>query len=217
MSSPEAELPRLIVVTNDDVVARPDFLERAASILTACGPRVALQLRSRALTATALYDMAVALQREAHTAGALLFVNTRIDVALVSGAHGVQLGRDAIPVGAARKVAQRSGRPLRIGASVHAAAEAAQAAADGADLVILGTIWASASHPDRQGAGVALVAEAVAVCPVPIYAIGGVTPRRAVEALEAGAYGVAVLGGVWDKPDAAAEAMSFLEAMQVVS
>ncbi|HEX6693976.1 MAG TPA: thiamine phosphate synthase, partial [Longimicrobiales bacterium] len=140
-----------------------------------------------------------------------------IDVALASGADGVQLGRDAVPVDAARNVARRAGRRLRIGTSVHSAAEAAQAAADGADLVILGTIWGSASHPGRQGSGVALVAEAAAVCPVPVYAIGGVTPQRAAVALNAGAYGVAVLTGVWDKPDAAAEAMSFLEAMQVVS
>ena len=217
MSSSEVDLPRLIVVTNDDVVARPDFMQRAASIMKTCGPRAALQLRSRALTAAALYDMAVALQREAQSSGAMLFVNTRIDVALASGAAGVQLGRDAIPVGAAQRVAHQAGRGLRIGASVHSAAEAAQAAADGADLVILGTIWASSSHPDCDGSGVALVAEAAAVCPVPVYAIGGVTPQRAAESLEAGAYGVAVLSAVWDAADAAAEAMVFLEAMQVVS
>jgi thiamine monophosphate synthase len=49
---------------------------------------------------------------------------------------------------------------------------------------------------------------------VPVLAIGGVTPDRAREALEAGAHGVAVISGVWARPDPVAAA-EYLEAMGV--
>jgi thiamine-phosphate pyrophosphorylase len=45
---------------------------------------------------------------------------------------------------------------------------------------------------------------------LPVIAIGGITPERAMEARDAGAYGVAVISAAWRAPDSAAAAMALL-------
>ncbi len=80
--------------------------------------------------------------------------------------------------------------------SVHSLAEAETAAQDGADALIVGSIWPSDTHPDLAAAGTGLLAQIVSLG-VPTYAIGGVTPARAAEARAAGAWGVAAISAVW--------------------
>jgi thiamine monophosphate synthase len=47
----------------------------------------------------------------------------------------------------------------------------------------------------------------------PVVAIGGIDPARVPDALAAGAYGVAVVRGVWDARDPAAAVRRYAEAM----
>ena len=153
-------------------------------------------------------ELASALRPAAEEVGALLLVNDRVDVALAAGVDGVQLGGRSLPVAAVR--ALRS--DLRIGASIHGVTDAR--GAEGADFLVLGTIWASESHPGREGAGLGQVRSVVESVDVPVIAIGGVTPRRAAAALAAGASGVAVLRGVWDDDEPARAAAEYLGSMK---
>ncbi len=205
-------LPRLHVVTNDDVLGRPDFTGRARALLRAHGAGVALHLRSAGMPVRKLFDLARTLSAEAAAAGGRVLVNDRVDVALAVDPCGVQLGARSLPVQAARGLL---GTAVPIGYSAHDAAEAASALGSGADFVLLGTVWATASHPGRPGAGTELVREAARLAAGPVVAIGGVTPERTVEAVEAGAYGVAVIRGVWSAADPVASAGAYLEAMEV--
>lgn len=151
-----------------------------------------MHLRAPDLAAGALYDLAVAFR--AVTRGhALLIVHDRVDVALAAGADGVQLGEHGLPVDAARRVA---GDRLFIGRSVHSVASAMQAARAGADFVLLGTIFASASHPEHPPGGLELVRAARAACPLPLIAIGGIDTSNAASAIAAGADGVAVIRAI---------------------
>ena len=214
MSSAEkTAFPRLIVVTNDEIAGRADFLQQATAIMEACGARVMFQLRAHGLKAAELFPLAESLARTAAGSGSLIFVNGRFDVALAAGADGVHLGQASIPLAAGK----RASPGLLVGASVHSAGEAAAAAADGADILVAGTIWGSATHPGDPGRGSALVMEIARQVSVPLYAIGGVTPARAVDAVQAGADGVAVISGIWNAVRPADAAVSFLEAMQVKS
>jgi thiamine-phosphate diphosphorylase len=78
----------------------------------------------------------------------------------------------------------------------------AAAEEDEADWAFVGTIYPTPSHPDRPGAGPDLIRRAArARDRLPLVAIGGVTPERVGPVLEAGAAGVAVIGGVWGDPD----------------
>jgi thiamine-phosphate diphosphorylase len=188
------DLPRLHLVTDDAVVRRERFPEMAADLLGAGGAKVALHLRSPAATGRRLFDLVTWLAPLASASGAWLLVNDRVDVALAGGAHGVQLGAQALGIRDARRLL---GRDRAIGASVHEPAAAAGAFAAGADFVLAGTLFPSASHPGRRGTGVGWLRQ-LGPEAGPMIGIGGITPQRVGEVLSAGAHGVAVITAVWD-------------------
>jgi thiamine-phosphate pyrophosphorylase len=198
-------LPRLHLVTDDVVLRAPAFPEAARSILAAHGAAVALHLRGHGLGGGELFRLAALLAPVAAEAGALLLVNDRTDLALAAGAGGVQLGRRSLPLAAARRLL---GAERRLGYSAHSVEEVRRAEAAGADYLIFGTIFPSATHPGEATAGVEGLRRAAHATTLPLLAIGGLTPARMGEVRAAGAYGVAVLGGVWHakRPEAAADA-----------
>jgi thiamine-phosphate pyrophosphorylase len=197
-------LPPLHVVTDDEVVGRPDFVDCARLILRMGGPDIVFHLRAPRASGRRLHGLARAVV--GHGEDALLLVNDRIDVALAA-ADGAQVGGRGVRVRDARWML---GPDRLLGASVHTAAEAIDAAAKGADFVIAGTIWPTPSHPGRGGVGLGLIRE-IASANIPVVAIGGVTPERAVEAREAGAAGIAVIRGVWDAVDPAGAVREYLK------
>jgi thiamine-phosphate diphosphorylase len=141
---------------------------------------------------------------------ARVVVNDRMDVALAAGAHGVHLRGDSIDTAAARRLAPAG---FLVGRSVHAAEEAERAAESGADYVILGTVFESVSKPGRQGAGLALLEEAVTRCSAPVIAIGGMTAARAAEVAATGAAGMAAIGMFMGAQGTAIEVQANLESM----
>lgn len=202
-------LPRLHVVTSDALLARASFEHDARLVLEAGGAHVALHVRGRATPAVRLLAIVTALRPAATATGAVLLVNDRIDVARAGGAHGVQLGIGSLPVPDARRVLGAG----RIGYSAHGTEEAGSAVRAGADFIVLGTIWPTASHPGRPAAGVALVEATARSVTAPVIGIGGVTPARVTELAASGAYGAAVLGGVWDAPAPAAALAAYVDAV----
>jgi thiamine-phosphate pyrophosphorylase len=200
----------LHAVTDDAVVARPDFVRRAGEVLEAGGERLALHLRAPAASGRALYGLAARLGELTAATGSLLLVNDRVDVALATGARGVQLGRRSLGVADARRLL---GGEALIGASVGSPGEATQAWQEGADFVVAGPVYATASHPGQPGQGLPLVA-VIARLGMPVVAIGGVTPAHAGELRHAGAVGMAAIRGVWDAPSPARAVQRYLEAWQ---
>ncbi len=200
-----ASLPRLHLITDDAVLRMPGFPDTARSILLAHGAEVALHLRGHGLAGGELYRLAEALGTAARESGACLLVNDRVDLALAAGADGVQLGRRSLPIAAARRLL---GAARRIGFSAHGAEELRHAEAAGADHLIFGTVYPSATHPGEATAGLEGLRRMTAATILPLIAIGGMTTARVGEVRAAGAHGIAVLGGVWhaDRPEAAANA-----------
>jgi len=203
-------IPLLHAVTDDAVVARAGFVERAGEVLAAGGARVALHLRAPAASGRALHGLAVRLAALADGTGSLLLVNDRVDVALAAGAHGVQLTRRSLSVADARTLV---GRGMLIGASVHDRDEAREAVAAGADFLLAGAVYPTATHPGRPGAGLRLI-EALVALGLPVVAIGGVTPEWAGELRQAGAAGMAAIRGIWDAPSPADAVQRYIEAWQ---
>jgi thiazole tautomerase (transcriptional regulator TenI) len=195
-------------VTDDAVVARGDFAERAGEVLAAGGADVALHLRAPHASGRRMHELAVRLMEIARAAGSLLVVNDRVDVAMAAGIGAIQLGARSLTIADARRIA---GDGARIGASVHAVDEAREAVAAGADWLVAGTIFASTSHPERNAAGVGLIEE-MAMLGVPVIAIGGMTPERAGEVRRAGAAGFAAIRGVWDAPSPGDAVRRYLDA-----
>lgn len=187
------------------MVARTDFVDCARLILEMGGPDIMFHLRAPRASGRRLHDLARAVIGVAAEKGAVLLVNDRIDVALAT-ADGAQVGARGVRVRDARRML---GPGRLLGASVHTAAEAIDAATEGADFVVAGTIWRTPSHPGRDGAGLGLSRE-IASSDIAVVAIGGVTPERAAEAREAGAFGIAVIRGVWDAADPAEAVRQYL-------
>jgi thiamine-phosphate pyrophosphorylase len=121
-------------------------------------------------------------------------VNDRVDVALATGAAGVHLGADDLPVAVAR---QLLGPDFEVGGTARDPETARTLVAAGASYLGVGPCFATVTKsglPDPIGlSGVSAVAAAVSV---PVIAIGGVRVERVDELRAAGAHGVAVVDAV---------------------
>jgi thiamine-phosphate pyrophosphorylase len=145
-----------------------------------------LQVRAPESTARATELEAAALVA---TSPVPVVVSSRCDIALAADAAGVHLPENDIPVAAARAL---MGERV-VGRSVHSLESALRAESEGADYVIFGPVWASASHPGSMPAGIKALAEVVHALRIPVLAIGGVTADRIAECHAAGAAGYAAI------------------------
>jgi thiazole tautomerase (transcriptional regulator TenI) len=189
-------LPVVHVITDDEILRSPDFLARAEDVLSALGPRGALHLRGHRTSARVLYDCAVALVARTPW----LVINDRVDIALAVGAHAVQVGKRSFRVEDVRRVAPG----MKVGESVH------DVARTGADWVMAGHVFETPSHSGEEPRGIDFVRRVVQQVAVPVIAVGGVKVSD-VEALQrAGAYGVAIIRGIWHTEDSAQAAREYL-------
>ena len=157
-----------------------------------------VQLREKDLPGGELLELAASL-KTAMAGSVPLLVNERVDVAKICGAAGVQLGEAALPVAAARQIL---GSGVVVGRSVHSVDGALRAEEDGADMLLAGTMFASASHPGEEPSGPELISRIKARCSLPIIGIGGITAANAAQVMAAGASGVAVISAILAAPDA---------------
>ena len=203
---PPSPLPRLHAITDERVARRPDLDEVARALADGGGSELAFHARGRELTGLEHYNLAVKLSN----LPSFLFVNDRLDVALAVPAAGLQLGYGSLPVSAARAL-----NPLWwIGKSVHDLAEAEAARTEGADYLVVGPIFATASHPGRTPLGLAgLEVIAAEADGLPLIAIGGITADRVREVRESGAHGIAAIRALWDDAEPAAAARRMREWM----
>jgi len=158
----------------------------AAAGLRAASRATLIQLRAPALSTSALEKELTTL---VESASVPILVSSRCDVAIACAAAGVNLPESDISVAEARMLV---GRRL-IGRSVHSLRSAQAAEHDGADYVIFGPVWESASHPGIAPAGLEALTEVVGSVDIPVLAIGGVTRERALEVLACGAAGYAAI------------------------
>jgi len=193
------------VVTSDEIVARPDFLDVACGVMGVLGPRGALHLRSPRLGAARLMALGEALAAAQSITGAWLVVNDRVDVALAVRARGAQLTSRSLITADARHAAPS----LALGASVHGVAEGVDAARAGADWLVVAHPFAPAPGEGSDGA-VMLVERLASSTTVPLVAIGGVRPQHCRALRMAGVHGVAVIRGIWDAPNAERAASDYL-------
>ncbi len=163
-----------------------------------------VQLREKDMPGGRLLELAHRL-KEVTSGRALFIVNERVDITMASETDGVQLGEDAMPVEAARRLAPH----IMIGRSVHDPQGAAEAERAGADFLIAGTIFSSPSHDGGATAGPQLIRDVRAKSSLPVLGIGGVTTGNVGEVMNGGAHGVAVISAVLavGSPEKAAKAL----------
>lgn len=154
-----------------------------------------IQVRERDLDGAALGALVMAIVDSVRSTRVRVVVNDRLDVAVACGAHGVHLRADSMSISAARQLAPPS---FLIGRSVHGVDEAT--AASGADYLIAGTVFRSASKPDDHALlGIDGLRAVVRAAKAPVLAIGGVTTEHLAAVSAAGAAGVAAIGLFMDR------------------
>lgn len=122
---------------------------------------------------------------------ALLIVNNRADIATASGAGGVHVGAEDLPVAETRRIV---GEGI-VGATSHSLAEAKAAAAAGADYVSCGPVFPSPTKPGLAARGLAYLRGAMGLG-LPVFCIGGITAQNVRDLVKRGADRVAVCASV---------------------
>ena len=200
--------PALCLVT-DRRICPPDELPGRVAAAVAGGVDI-VQLRDKEEPGGALLEIAIAL-REVTRGSALVLVNERADVAAACGADGVQLGEAAMPTASVRPILPESSI---IGRSVHSVEGATQAEASGADFLLVGTMFATRSHPGEEPSGPGLLERIrTAGGGIPLLAIGGITADNVAQVMRAGADGAAVITAILASPDPERAASQIKSAM----
>lgn len=121
--------------------------------------------------------------------GPRIIVNSRADIALAAGAHGIHLPANSPPPVRLRPL---TGSSFLIGVSCHSLADVLRAEEEGADYVYFSPIFPSPSKPGYgPPVGVGLLAEVCVRVRIPVLALGGVTEENAPLCIDAGAAGFA--------------------------
>ncbi len=175
-------------------------LSLASALNQACRAGVrAVQIREKDLDTPDLFKLTRKVQRELAEYRPLLMVNGNLDVALSCGAQGLHLPERSVP---ARAVRDRLPTGTLIARSTHSTKGARKAEAEGVDFITFGPVYDTPSKavygPPK---GLQALSETVRSVSIPVLALGGVTPGRAEECLEAGAHGVAAISAVLSQPD----------------
>lgn len=167
-----------------------------------------LQLRLKRAGGRALLEAARAVAELCRARGATFIVNDRADIAMLSGADGVHLGQDDLPLEAARRIL---GPDRIIGVSTHALDEARAAELGGADYVGFGPVYPGGLKRNAAGKGLDELRAVGRALRIPVVAIGGITEATIPEVLAAGAAAAALISDVVGAADVRAKVRALLE------
>lgn len=152
------------------------------------------QYRNKTGSMRDAYEVARPLREIAKEWGMMFFVNDRCDLAMAVEADGVHLGQTDLPIALARNLV---GQGMLIGSSTHNTQQVQKATEEGADYLGFGPIFPTDTKSDHDPVvGIQGMKHIRGVTPLPVFAIGGITPEVVQDLCQAGANGVAVASGI---------------------
>jgi thiamine-phosphate pyrophosphorylase len=151
-----------------------------------------IQLREKELGTRELEALARKAMAALEGSRARLLINSRTDVALACGAHGVHLPSHDLAASDVHAIFARAGAQKKvIAVSAHSVEEAAYAESHGASFAVFAPVFEKAGVTNATG-----LEQLRQVCrqrasSMPVFALGGVTLENARLCLDAGAAGIA--------------------------
>lgn len=131
-----------------------------------------------------------------------LLVNGRWDLATLASADGVHSPADGLPI----EVLRELNNSFLYGASTHTGREVRNAEQSGTDYVTFGPVYPTPSKPNLDEddvPGLEALSKITDETDLPVLALGGVTPSRVRDCLDAGADGVAGIRALFEPDDPA--------------
>lgn len=172
-----------------------------------------IQLRAKSWDSGVFLDLAAAAVADAEAAGAVIVVNDRADIAVLSRAPGLHVGQEDLTPADARKIV---GPDAWVGLSTHTEAQWTDALDAPIDYVAIGPVFGTETKATGyQAVGLTTVGRVVAAAQaraMPVVAIGGITIETAPAVIAAGAASVAVISDLLAGPPEAS-ARAFIQAL----
>ncbi|HBJ35195.1 MAG TPA: thiamine phosphate synthase [Planctomycetaceae bacterium] len=152
-----------------------------------------IQLRDKSADDATVYRLSRRGAEVARQHQKVFVVNDRADIAAASGAQGVHIGQEELPVEAVRRVV---GPDVMIGVSTHSIEQVRAAVLDGADCIGCGPTFPSQTKSFGEFPGLDFLRQASDETGLPAFAIGGIDESNLAMVMATGIHGVAVSGGI---------------------
>ena len=158
----------LYFITDSTGYEQDEFLRRVRSALE--GGVTIIQLREKNRTTKEYIDIANAVHEITKEFNVPLIIDDRIDVMLATGAEGVHVGAEDMPVAMAR---QLIGKDKILGATAKTVEAATKAYNDGANYLGVGAIYPTTTKVKTVLTSTETLDAITKAVPIPVNAIGG--------------------------------------------
>ena len=186
----------LYAITDSSSLDKKVFFEKIEEALQ--GGVTILQLREKELDEDSFTDEAIEVKAICRKYGVPLIINDNVDVALKSGADGVHVGIEDMPIDEIRRKAPDS---FIIGATCKTVEQAQSAERLGADYMGVGAVFPSPTKKNAVRITREQLKEICSSVSIPAVAIGGITLENAGELKGGGMSGIAVVSAVFSADD----------------
>jgi len=211
MKKPSLSDLRLYLVT-DPVLSRGYSVLEQIELALLGGVKI-VQIREKGLPLTDYIKLASKALQLTRSHNAFLIINDAVEVAKTTGADGIHLGQEDMPVKEARKI---MGNGAVIGISVKTVDEAVCAEEDGADYLAVNGVFPTATKEDLgYCVGLEGVKRIRQSTRLPVIGIGGITLHNCRSVIEAGAHGIAVVTAITMSDNIPDTCRSFLDLMDI--
>ena len=127
---------------------------------------------------------------------ALLIINNNIDIAKSVKADGIQTGKNG---GKIKYIRSQIDSQMLIGYSSHSLDESIQATKEGANYLIAGPVFKTASHPELRGKNTQFLCKIKNEINIPLLAIGGINLTNTELLQKTKINGIAVMRSILER------------------
>lgn len=201
----------LYFITDSTGFTEEEFLRRVRSALT--GGVTIMQLREKNRTTREYIDLARKVHAITTESKVPLIIDDRVDVMLASGAEGVHVGVEDMPVAVARKLI---GKDRILGATAKTVEAAKKAYEEGADYLGVGAIYPTTTKVKTVLTSTETLDAITKAVPIPVNAIGGLNSGNLGVLKGIDIAGVCAVSAIMKAEDPGAAAQKMLQSFKEI-